>query len=855
MIPILYESTETTFASNGIGRLADCTSCTVTEERNGIFECTFTYPITGRLYSEILIGRIVSVIHDDTKARQPFVIYRFTAPINGLVTFNAHHISYELSNVILSPFTATSVADALAAFVSHSTPANRFTFWTDKTTTANFAVKFPKAVRDALGGSEGSILDVYGGGEYKFDKFDVKLYAHRGNDSGVVIRYGKNLIDIENELDISESYNAAAPYWKDDTTVVMLPEVIITQADLDPSAQIVAAPMDLSEEFDDAPTVSQLRTRATAKFNKNKPWEPSHTITVDFVSLWQTDEYKDFSALQRVGLCDTVTVFYPEMGVNVTEKVIRTVYDVLTEKFDQIELGTTPTNLYNKMAAVAEDAVRDLPSKGFLDAAIAHATELITGGLGGHVVFTLNADGEPEEILIMDTDDTSTAVNVWRFNQGGLGHSHSGYAGPYDDVALTMDGKINASMITAGVMNANLITAGTMAADRIRTGLLQSENGVTSWNLNTGELSGALEIIKDDLHVQVDSVTYPVINLTSGDYSEVTDDGFEILTVGGTGYDDSRNAWLIHKYSTGHFAELFNVQERFFRESAGADFNFNSAITSRYFDVSIEHVQSDNSYIHIYRRGSGFEDRCYYPDTSSLTNSQRIAYDYRHSVKGLFYTAGADMADGETIFESSRGQASQSLSSIITGLSGSYDGPWTRIIATDRSSSTIYEQVAVGVFKNLFVVTGTIQGTTKKMLSLAPDSSCIITSSAATINGNTVAYQSPSSIRYKEQIRPIEKKELDPHRLYSLPVVQFVYKNDAVIPYADTAGKTIPGFIAEDVEAFYPSAVIHDEEGRAESWDERRIIPGMLALIQEQKTKIDELEARIARLEALVMSK
>lgn len=111
--------------------------------------------------------------------------------------------------------------------------------------------------------------------------------------------------------------------------------------------------------------------------------------------------------------------------------------------------------------------------------------------------------------------------------------------------------------------------------------------------------------------------------------------------------------------------------------------------------------------------------------------------------------------------------------------------------------------------------------------------------------GNKIAVQSSSSRRYKEDISPIDADELDPHRLYSLEAVQFRYKDGAALQYEDMKGQTIPGFIAEDVEDIYPAAVIH-KDGEVESWDERRIIPGMLALIQEQKAEIDELRLEIA---------
>ena len=117
------------------------------------------------------------------------------------------------------------------------------------------------------------------------------------------------------------------------------------------------------------------------------------------------------------------------------------------------------------------------------------------------------------------------------------------------------------------------------------------------------------------------------------------------------------------------------------------------------------------------------------------------------------------------------------------------------------------------------------------------------------VNNKQLAFVSSSSRRYKHSIRPIEPADLDPHKLLALPIVQFEWNDDHPLQYEDMRGETIPGIIAEDVEEIYPAATIHDAEGRVESWDERRLIPGMLALIQEQDKKIKELEARLAKLE------
>lgn len=526
MIPILYRGDETEFTSNGLGRLTDCISCTVTEERNGIYECAFRYPVTGRLYSKITDSSIIGVTHDDAHDIQPFDIYGRSAPIDGIVTFYAHHISYRLGHIILKPFTASSCATAIAAMATQTYNDNPFTFWTDKSTSGEYTVSAPVAVKAMLGGQAGSLLDVYGTGEYQWDKWAVRLYAARGVDKGVTIRYGVNLTDVVQDVDTSGSYSAVAPYWTagdGSGTTVTLPEGYILSSQLRTvlypiqdnnlndltdengnviegyNALVLPVPLDLSSEFTEEPTVEQLRTKAQTVLSNSRAWLPNENIRVDFVALWQTEQYANVAALQRVQLCDRVSVYANQIGVNaVSMEVVKTVYNVLLDRFDAIELGNAQTTFADVVSAqVGTDLRRTLVSQSILARSIKHATDMITGGLGGFLVINTNAAGEPEELLIMDTPDKETAVNVWRFNSGGLGHSHNGYEGPFDDVALTADGQINATLITTGILNANLIqagainadliTTGTINGDLIRAGLITDYFGKNYWNLNSGQ--------------------------------------------------------------------------------------------------------------------------------------------------------------------------------------------------------------------------------------------------------------------------------------------------------------------------------------------------------------------------------
>lgn len=502
MIPILYDHSETAFTSNGICRLVDCIRCEVTEERNGIYECEFDYPITGRHYDDIIIDRIIYVTHDDSREPQPFDIYKRSAPINGIVTFNAHHISYRLGNILLDPFTATSCVTALAQFNNYSMTENPFTFHTDKDVVAQFSVTIPVSIKKMLGGTEGSILDVYGTGEYEYDKFRVDFWLHRGQDNGVVIRYADSLSDLKHELDYSSSYNTVVPYWSnmDQTEVVTLPEKYVFSnvaptisnnwtedgtPITDDSGNVIefmttdgkAVPLDLSDAWEEPPTEEQLRAKGLDYLNNSRAWIPSENLRVDFVALWQTEDYANVAPLQTVNLCDTVTVLYPDLGVNAKVKVIKTVYNTLLDRYKEIELGDPVSSFADTVTAQATAEVKESPS--FLSSIageVMRATEKITGMDGGYVVIDTDSAGHPYQILIMDTPDKESAVNVMRINNAGIGFSTNGYNGPFVS-AWTLDGHFVADFITVGNLDANLI----------RTGIIQGQTGGNYWNLDSGE--------------------------------------------------------------------------------------------------------------------------------------------------------------------------------------------------------------------------------------------------------------------------------------------------------------------------------------------------------------------------------
>lgn len=464
MKPILFPSTATEFNTHGLGVLTDAISCTVTEERNGAFELTMQYPDTGVHFDEITDRCIIYAIPSPYRAPQPFRIYRITRPMNGVIMVYAQHITYDLSGVPLNPFTAINAPDALSKLSLNAAVDSPFTFWTDKSTVASFAVSTPSSTRSVLGGSSGSILDVYGG-EYEWDGFTVRLYGHRGYDNGVVISYGKNLTDIEQDRNISNVATGIYPYWTNtEGALVTCDPKIVNAPGTYNFTRVV--PVDFSNDFEAQPTSAQLQARAEKYVEDNKIGIPKTSITASFVQLEQFPEYEDLALLEKCDLCDTVTIRYPQLGVEAKAEIVKIETDMLLERYSSVEIGDVRTNIADTIVGQQQE-IKQKPSETYLREAVLALTETILGASGGAVrLLDTNNDGMPDTLYIADDPDPTKARNVWRFNHEGWGASESGYNGPFIYGATLKNGMV-ADFITAGTLNADLVNITNLISDHV----------------------------------------------------------------------------------------------------------------------------------------------------------------------------------------------------------------------------------------------------------------------------------------------------------------------------------------------------------------------------------------------------
>lgn len=373
--PILFDASESEFKTNGIGVLSDAVQCYVIEELNGIFELNMVYPQSGRYIKEIQNECIIYADASIELGFQPFRICRITKLLNGLINVYARHISYDLCGVQLPPFETLGSQDGMEKVKQYSTIENEYYFSTTMQSNITFSTKEPRSVRSYLLNPKDSFLSTYGG-EFTFDKHLVRHHSARGSDKGFRVKYGVNLIDLNQEENIEEMYTGIYPYYKNGDIFMDLTGTynLSKSYEIDDetlSQKIIYAggnfqkqkikSVDLSDQFKDQdsdPTSDQLLSAARTYMSDQKIGVPSVSIEIQFENLSRFLEYKDIPASYDVFLGDTVSVLFVKIGISAKARTNRIEYDSLLHKIKSITVGDVKKGIsdtiitaFNKMVS------------------------------------------------------------------------------------------------------------------------------------------------------------------------------------------------------------------------------------------------------------------------------------------------------------------------------------------------------------------------------------------------------------------------------------------------------------------------------------------------------------------------
>ena len=593
----IYEGNTTNFNNNGITILNDCISCNIIEELNGQYELELEYPLDERGKWQYLLEN--NIIKADG---QLFRIYNKTKSLDS-IKVNARHIFYDLLDNFVESVSLynTTGANALYAVLNNTQYEHKFSSTSDINGSYTTMYVYQNPV-EAIMGNNG-IINIWGGGLER-DNFTIRYKTAIGQDRGVLVSYGKNIIGIEETLDVDGVCTRLLPIGKDGLT---LSEKYIDSQYINnyphPKIRMV--------EFSDAETESALRTIAQQYMSFNNIDIPSANYKVDFIELSKTEEYKNYSVLETVYLGDTVTIRHSKLNINLKAKVIKTVKNVITGRTEKIELGSFKVNLAtsinNSIQTVKQEIVT---AKSNLQTAIDNATTQINSALGGYVV---KRNGE---LLIMDTEDINTATKVWRWNQNGLGYSSTGYNGQFA-TAITSSGSIVADFITTGVLDAAIV----------KTGTLTSEDSTITVNLDNNTLHIGNKLIFDGVNLTLGTgvtLNWSQINGASSAVTTITNDTLSTTNV--TAQNLKVNSANINGTLTADKIVGGTLSGVTFKTSSSISDSRTEIVPSGYY-AEIKQYDTDNTNRLTIRTDDNGGSIRFYNDDGILVNNISLNYD------------------------------------------------------------------------------------------------------------------------------------------------------------------------------------------------------------------------------------
>lgn len=801
----LFDSSESNFNHNGLGCLNDAITCYVTDKLNGEYELEMTYPVDGIHYNDIVLDRIIFT-KANSYSEQPFRIYSISKPINKIITVNAQHISYDLSNIPVKGALenyAYNVQEVFEYIRKCVLMPCKYTFNSNVTKTGNMCLSKPRSVRSILGTDDG-ILSIFGG-EYEFDMYNVTLHEKRGADRGVCIEYGKNLTDLKQDENNADMYTAIYPfYFVEDDGLQTLDNNLVRIIN-NPEREKVLT-LDLTSEFEEMPT-QQLLIEQTQKYiQKNKLNEPKVSLSVSFIKNPEMSE-----SLQDVRLGDTVTVKFTKLGVNSKSRCISTKFNCITDKYDSIELGEPPETLsetvskvMNQQSSFESDLYETNVS---LDDEIERATEA-----EGQIVVNVEktAEGIRSEVANMSAgmytaiNQNASAISLEAQRASNAeGALSSRITVTADAIASEVTRATNAENVMSSriTQTADAITAEVTRATGAENSLSSSisiQAGQISSKVSAGDVCSTISQRSDAIDISANRISI------SSDYFSLTKNG-SITSKSGTigGWTICENA-LYNNLNNINDISSFGI---YFSPMHGL--RMNSIPNGGIFLGGINYYSSGGGY-----RGDQLTLRSNYLD---VANSDGYG---NKAIMGCWDSSGLPSF---ALTDSGNGLATKigTNESYFKG-SASFSGK-----VTFESEATFYNNIVNMAWYN----------------NTSTDAS-----NAHIGSGGRISRVTSSSKRFKHDIALVQNESLDPHKLYDIGIYQYKYNANHLDSGDRRYEKDVIGFIAEDIYEKYPMAADLDTYGEVNDWNFRFMIPPMLKLIQEQHSDIESLKTLVTTL-------
>ncbi|MEI3355777.1 MAG: phage tail spike protein [Clostridia bacterium] len=413
-------------------------------------------------------------------------------------------------------------------------------------------------VKAIMGDEENSTLKLFSA-ELERNNYDISILRRRGTDRGVSIRYARNINGISFDEDNSTIGTRIMPKGYDG---ILLPEKYVDSPIINKYPHPIIREIeysdiklkdDNSEDNEGFETLVQcyeeMRKRVQKEF-ENGLDKPTISVDVDFVELSKTVEYKEYKNLEKVYLGDTIKIYLEKLGVDVMERVISTTYDVLADRFTNIELGKLNSNYVSENAQF-QNTMEQVTIPNILEAAKNHSTQQLINAMGGYVYKTQS------ELFIMDTDNINTAQKVWRWNLNGLGYSSTGINGVYE-LAMTQDGNIVADFIKTGTMSVSRIEGLSNLLDGYSVQIGLNQENIDMLVSKQSNLENGINKLETQVKINADNV--------AAEFKQIGGSNLFLNSIGDFGSDNwegnvkTSNNTDILRHSNSPSGNCFNLQ-------------------------------------------------------------------------------------------------------------------------------------------------------------------------------------------------------------------------------------------------------------------------------------------------------
>ena len=526
MKPVLFEQNVLDFSGHGLGTLADATSCKVSCEENGAYDLTMTYPIVGAHAKDLAERRIILAKPSPEENSQPFRIYKILRSMDGNLQVYAHHLSYDLNDCILKPISGSSLGSVISQLSGNVVGDCNFIFTydyptkesTDDGTIGSFELEKPMTLRAAmLANSSNNIASTYKG-VWIFDGLKCTLKRKDVVDRGAVIKYGVNLIDLSQERSLEEVYTHVYPYWRGGKKNKYYDLEPIAATSITSFKKIY--PLDLSSKYQKAPSDASMRQSAEEFIKKNELGQIPVNITASMVQLEKTLEYKNAKGIKKIARGDTVRVEYLRLGVGTSARITKTEFDVLSELYTSIGIGTIKKSLPKE---VVKD--REVNKKTWWQAIAAGktATDYITEkddgtvdfGTGNHK-FTIKEDG-------LEFNGVRNNVSIWHNSDAKAFEPQTLYL----DLSSFSTISIEFGSVTNGQLTSESGLQTTIAVVGSTTG--KTTRGLYNWNYSQSRL----------FTTYPDRIVFQQGQYSASRYADIPEGGGKVTVDGVTLYTDN----------------------------------------------------------------------------------------------------------------------------------------------------------------------------------------------------------------------------------------------------------------------------------------------------------------------------